>query len=102
MMGEPKVYMPVGEDARDEGEMMPMANKTKEKGNLSMDPMVESSWQSKEYSTPVEETVLLVGKFVGMPSTTLRCFAPQAIGVCQMKLKASPQYSGKRHPWVRV
>ena len=41
-----------------------------------MDPMVESSWRSREYSALAEEFVLLVGKSVGMLGTTLGGFVP--------------------------
>ena len=37
-----------------------------------------------------------------MPEVTLGGFAPEAVGVGQMKLEAPPQYSGKRQPGVRV
>ena len=57
-----------------------------------MDPTIESSWQSKEYSTPTEETILLEGKMVEMPRTTSVGFAPQTVGVDQMKLEAPQQY----------
>ena len=53
-----------------------MANKTEEKGKLSMDPMVESLWRSKDYSATIEETISLVGKIVEMPGATSRCFVP--------------------------
>ena len=59
-----------------------------EKGDLSMGPMVSSGWKSKDYSTPVEEFVSLVGKSTGMPETTSGGFAPQTAGVGQMKLEA--------------
>ena len=76
MMGDPEVYMLVGEDTEGGEKMAHVANKTEEKGKLSMHPMVESSWRSKEYSTLVEEIVSLVGKFAGMLSTTSGVFAP--------------------------
>ena len=76
----------MGGDTADEGKIAPVASKTK-KRKLTMDPMVESSWLSKKYSTPVEETVLLVGKSTGMPSTTSGGFTPQIVGVDQMKWK---------------
>ena len=65
-----------------------VASKKEQKGRLTMDPMVESSWRSKEYSTLTEETVSLVGKFASMLSTTSGGFTPQAAGVGQMKLEA--------------
>ena len=44
MMGQSKVYTLAGEDARDDEKVALVANKTEQKGKLSMDPMVESSW----------------------------------------------------------
>ena len=64
--------------------------KIKQKGKLSMDPMVESSWKSTDYSAPAEDSISLVGKSTGMLSTTLGVFAPHTIGVGQMKLEAPP------------
>ena len=54
--------------------MAPVGKKTEQKGKLVMDPIVETLWGSKEYSTPTEESVLLVGKSVGMLGTTLGGF----------------------------
>ena len=82
--------------------LAPMANKTEQKGKLTIDPMVESSWQSKEYSNLVEETILLVGQSTNMLGTTSRCFVPQTARVGQMKIEAPPRYSGKRHIGIRV
>ena len=50
--------------------------KTEQKGKLSMDPMVESSRKSTNYSASVEESISLVGKSMGMPRPTSRGFAP--------------------------
>ena len=50
--------------------------KIEQKGKLSMDPMVESSWKSKDYSFPTEESISLVGKSMGMPEVTSGGFAP--------------------------
>ena len=47
-----------------------------QKGKLTMDPLVESSWRFKEHSTPIEETVSLVGKSTDMPGTTSGSFVP--------------------------
>ena len=63
-----------------------------EKGELSFGPMVALGWKSKDYSAPAEESVSLVGKSTGMPETTSGGFAPQTVGVGQMKLEAPPQY----------
>ena len=82
--------------------MAPAATKTEEKGGLFMGSMVMSGWESKDYSTPVEETVSLVGKSTGMPIATSGGFVPQTAGVGQMKLEAPPRYSGKRQPGARV
>ena len=46
-----------------------------QKGKLSMDPMVETSWKSTDFSAPTEESISLVGKSIGMPRTTLGGFA---------------------------
>ena len=67
-----------------------------------MGPMVTSWWESKDYLAPVEETVSLVGKSMGMPMATLGGFVPQTAGAGQMKLEAPPRYSGKRQPEARV
>ena len=61
-----------------------------EKGELLMDSMVTSGWKSTEYSTPVGESVSLVGKTTGMPEITSGGFTPQTAGVGQMKLEAPP------------
>ena len=47
-----------------------------EKGELSLGLMVTSGWKLKDYSASVEESVLMVGKSMGMPETTLGGFAP--------------------------
>ena len=99
-MPSPKVYTHGGEDIVIEKKMAPAANKTEEKGELSMGPMVSSAWKSKDYLVPVEESVSLVGKSTGMPETISGGFVPQTVGVGQMKLEAPPQYSGKRQPGV--
>ena len=88
LMASPKVYAHGGEDIVIEKKMAPMASKTEEKGELSMGPMVMSGWKSKNYSAPIEEFVLLVGKSMAMPETTSRGFIPQIVGVGQMKLEA--------------
>ena len=68
-----------------------------EKGELLMGPTVMSGGKSKNYSTPIEESISLVGKSMGMPETTSTSFAAQTAGVGQMKLAAPPQYLGIRH-----
>ena len=70
--------------------MAPVANKTKEKGGISMGPMVTSGWKSKDYSAPTKETISLVGKSTGMPEATSGGFVPQTTGVGQMQLEAPP------------
>ena len=65
-----KVYAHDGEDIVIEKKMAPAANRTKEKGEISMGPMISSTWTSKDYSVPIEESVSLVGKSMGMPGTT--------------------------------
>ena len=44
--------------------------KTEQKGELSMDLMVESSWKSKDYLTLVGKSMSLVGKSMGMLEAT--------------------------------
>ena len=68
----------------------PAANKTEEKGEMSMGPMITSRWKSKDYSAPAEETISLVGKSMGMSEATLGGFIPQTAGVGHMKLEAPP------------
>ena len=58
VMDESKVYAREGEDIVIEKKTAPMANKTEEKGGMSMGPMVTSGWKSMDYSAPVEETIL--------------------------------------------
>ena len=71
-----------------EKKMALAANKTEEKGEMSMGPMVTSGCKSKDYLTPVEETISLVGKSTGMPKATSGVFAHQTARVGQMKLEA--------------
>ena len=97
-----KVNTHDGEDIVIEKKTAPAANKTEEKGELSMGPMISSAWTSKDYSVPAEESVLLVGKSTGMLGTTSGDFVPQTARVGQMKLEPPPQYSGKRQPGARV
>ena len=87
-MGQCKVYTPVGGDSEDEEKMSLVATETKQKGKLTIDPMMEFSWRSKEYSAPIEETTLLMARMVEMLGTTSRGFAPQTAGVGRMKLEA--------------
>ena len=87
-MPSSKVYAHDGEDIVIEKKMAPAASKAEEKGELSMGPMISSTWTSKDYSVSVEEFVSLVGKSTGMPGTTLGGFAPQTAGIGQMKLEA--------------
>ena len=97
-----KVNAHDGEDIAVEKKMAPVASKTEEKGELSMGPMVSSGWKPKDYSAPVEESILLVGKSTGMPEATSGGFVPQTVGVGQMKLEAPPRYSGKRQLAAQV
>ena len=60
--------------------MAPAANKTEEKGEMSMGPMVTSRCKSKDYSAPAEETISLVDKSTGMPEATLGCSHPKLLG----------------------
>ena len=57
IMGEPKVHTLVGEDIEDVKKIVFMPQKTEQIRKLSMDPMVESSWKSKNYSAPAEESI---------------------------------------------
>ena len=61
-----------------------------EKGVLSLGPMVSSGWTSKDYSSPIEESVSLVGKSMVMSGTTSGGATPQTAGIGQMKLEAPP------------
>ena len=79
-----------GEDIVIEKKTAPAASKTEEKGGLSMGPMISSEWKSKDYSVPVEESVLLVGKSMGIPEATSGGFIPQTPWVGQMKLEGPP------------
>ena len=97
-MGQTEVYMLVGGDNEEEEKISPMAKETKRKWKLLMDPMVETSWRSKNYSAPIVEKMSLVGNMVEMPGTTSGSFAHQTIGVGQMKLDVPPRYLGKRQP----
>ena len=45
-----------------------------------------------DYLPPAKETILLVGKSTGMPEATSGGFAPQTVGLGQMKLEAPPRY----------
>ena len=83
-----KIHAHNGEDIVIEKKMAPAATKTEEKGGLFMGSMVMSGWESKDYSTPVKETISLVGKSTGMPTATSGGFVPQTAGVGQMKLEA--------------
>ena len=56
--------------AEDVEKMAFVPHKEEQKGKLSRDPMVETSWKSTNYSALVEESISLVGKSTGMLSTT--------------------------------
>ena len=91
----------VGDSGAEDVEKMAFVpKKTKQKGKLSMDPMVESSWKSTDYSAPTKESISLVGKSTGMLSTASGVFVPQTTGVGQMRLESPTQYSSKRQPGV--
>ena len=80
-MPSPKVYAHDGEDIVIEKKTTPGASKTEEKGALTMGPMISSAWKSKDYSVPIEESVLLVGKSTGMPETTSGGLHPKLLGL---------------------
>ena len=61
--------------------MAPVAKETKQKGKLTIDPMVEASWRSKEYSSLAKETISLVEKIVEMPRTTSGVLYPRLSGL---------------------
>ena len=65
-------------------------HKEEQKGKLSMDLMVEASWKSTDFSAPIEESISLVGKSMGMLGTTSGDFGPQIAGAGPMKLEAAP------------
>ena len=90
MMGGSNVYTPKDKDTADVKKTAFVSEKTEQKGKLSMDPMMESSWKSKDCSALAEESILLVAQSTDMPSTTLGAFAPQTARVGQMKLEAPP------------
>ena len=75
-MEESKVYTREGEDIVIEKKTALAANKTEEKEGMSMGPMVTSRWKSKDYLAPIEETISLVGKSMGMLEATLGDFVP--------------------------
>ena len=81
-------FMAVDGGVEDVKKMAFLPHKKEHKGILSIDPMVELSWKSIDYSAPIEESMLLVGKSTGMLSTTSGGFSPQTVGVGQMKLEA--------------
>ena len=82
MIGNFGIHAPKGgEDAEEDEKMALVAKKTEEKGKLVMDPMVESSWPSKEYSAPIEESVLLFGKSAGMLGTTQGVLHSRLLGL---------------------
>ena len=85
VMDELKVYTQEGEDIVIEKKMALVANKTEEKGGMSMGPMITSGWESKVYSALEKETISLVGKSTGMPKATLGGFISQTVGVGHMK-----------------
>ena len=67
----------VGDGSAEEGKKTAfMPPKEEQKGKLSMGPMVEVSWKSRDFSAPTEESISLVGKSMGTPSATSRGFAP--------------------------
>ena len=63
VMGALKIWEKTGTHAKKE-----------EKGELSLGPMVTSGWKSKDHSSPIEESVLLVGKSTGIARDHLRGF----------------------------
>ena len=94
-------FMASGGSTEEVGKMALVPQK-EGKGKSSMGPMVTSGYKSKDYSSPIEESVLLVGKSTVLPETTSGGFVPQTTRVGQMKLEAPPQYSGKRQPGARA
>ena len=65
-----KGFMAKDDGIEEEKKTAFMPLKTEQKGKLSMDPMVESSRKSTDYLVLPKESILLVGKSTGMPSTT--------------------------------
>ena len=82
------VYERAIDDANAVEKLTPMANQIEQKEKLTMDPMVESLWRSKEFSTRAKEIVSLVGQCVDMPGTPSGGVVLQTTGVGQMKLEA--------------
>ena len=56
-MEESKVYAREGEGIVIEKKTAPTANKTEEKGRMSMGPMVALGWKPMDYLAPVEEII---------------------------------------------
>ena len=52
-----KSYMVENDGTEDVKKMSFMPQKIEQKGKLRIDPMVESSWKSKDYSVPTEEII---------------------------------------------
>ena len=57
--------------------------KEEQKGKLSMDPMVEASWNSTDFLAPAEESISLVGKSMGMPIATSGVLQPRLLGLAK-------------------
>ena len=55
--------------------------KTEQIGKLSLDPMVETSWKSTDYSAPAEESISLVGKSIVMLRATSGGLYPRLLGL---------------------
>ena len=78
-----KVNAHDGEDIVIEKKTAPAASKTEEKGELSMGLMISSGWKSKDYTVPVEESVSLVGKSMGLPGPPQGVLYPKLLGLAK-------------------
>ena len=78
---DPRSTYWVGGGIEDEETMAPLVRETKQKGKLTMDQMVESSWRLKEHSATGEETISPVGKTVEIPRTTSGGSYPKLLGL---------------------
>ena len=58
-----------------------MPHKEEQKRKLSLDPMVETSWKSADFSALVEESILLVEESMGMLSITSGVSHPEMLGL---------------------
>ena len=85
-----KGYMAEDDGTKDVMKTAFVPQQIEQKKKLSMDPMVESSWKSKDYLATAKESISLVGKSTRMLDVTSGGFVPQVAGVRPMKLEGPP------------